>query len=176
MAETVYGNWIGEQASGKITQRAFLTYNIVEDNATSQIIQVMAGIQQWNGTWTNIGTSCTLTNYGTVTDTITHSGANAMHNAFSSKQFTLTKSGKAQTLTITATSMVTSGVDTAHGKDAVLNKPSTASQTFTIPACLKVNVSGTWRTGYVYVNVGGTWKDAAEIKTNVNGTWKDTTL
>ena len=133
---TVYASeWTGSAASGKITQRAYLQYRITENTHTKYTIEVRSGIQQWNPTWNKIGVTCTLTNQSNVSKTITQSdGKNHLHEFFSSKTYSYTKGASASSQTITATSKVTSGVDSSHGSGTVLNKTSTVSYTFSVPA------------------------------------------
>ena len=175
-ATTVYGPWIGEQKSGKVTQRAYMTYEVTTDNSKSFKVTVTSGVQQWNSNWSgNIGVTCTLTGQTDKSGKYGASGGQFLWPAFSSVVIPFDKTDTAQTKTITATSKVTSGVDSDHGKSAVVNKVCTVTATFTVSkryAVAYVNVSGTWKRGIVYVNVGGTWKEATDLYTNVSGTWK----
>ena len=133
---TVYASeWTGSAASGKITQRAYLQYHVTENTHTKYTIEVQSGIQQWNPTWSKIGVTCTLTNQSNVSKTITQSdGKNYLHAFFTSKTYSYTKGASASSQTITATSKITSGVDSSHGSGTVLNKVSTVSYTFSVPA------------------------------------------
>lgn len=47
------------------------------------------------------------------------------------------------------------------------------SNVLTMGGGMKLDVSGTWKTGTVWRNVGGTWKRAARVYRNVGGTWKE---
>ena len=142
MATTIYADsWTGSAASGKVTQRAYMTYTVNQTATTYQII-VQSGIQQWNPTWTNIKTVCTLTDQSNVTKTLTQSsGTNHLHQFFNVTYATITKTSSTQSKTITGTSKITGGVDSAHGSGTVLNKTSTVSHVFNIPAELKVSGS-----------------------------------
>ena len=135
MATRIYAStWTGSASSGKVTQRAYLDYTVTVNNPTTYTVVVSSGIQQWNGTWTKIGVTCGLTNQSSVARTITQSGgANMCHEFIGSRTFTYTKPKSAQSVTITATSTITSGVDSAHGSGTVLNIPSYAYLSFNVP-------------------------------------------
>ena len=147
MATTLYASsWTGSAESGKVTQRAYLTYTVTTNTATSYVVTVSSGIQQWNPTWTNIKTTCTLkdndqTDYSSVSKTLSQSsGANHLHEFFTSKTFSYTKASSPQSKAITGTSKITGGVDSAHGSSTVLNKVSTVTYNFTVPT--KMTFSG----------------------------------
>lgn len=142
MSTTIYADsWTGSATTGKVTQRAYMTYTVNQTATTYQII-VQSGVQQWNPTWTKIKTVCTLTDQSNVTKTLTQSsGANHLHQFFNVTYATITKTSSAQSKTITGTSKITGGVDSAHGSGTVLNKTSTVSHVFNIPAELKVSGS-----------------------------------
>ena len=137
MSTTIYADsWTGSAASGKVTQRAYMTYTVNQTATTYQII-VQSGIQQWNPTWNKIKTVCTLTDQSSVTKTLTQSsGANHLHQFFNVTYAPITKTSSTQSKTITGTSKITGGVDSAHGSATVLNKTSTVSHVFNIPAAL----------------------------------------
>lgn len=132
---TIYAQagWTGYAASGKVTQRAYLVYSTSE-TPTAYYVTVNSGIQQYNGTWTNLGVTCSLSYYGSSSRTITHKGAYTHHQFYGGALISYSKSKARQNeVTITAVSTITSGVDAEHGKDAVLNQPSYASYIFSIP-------------------------------------------
>lgn len=47
------------------------------------------------------------------------------------------------------------------------------SNGLTMGGGMKLDISGTWKTGTVWKNVGGVWKRAARVYRNVGGTWKE---
>lgn len=131
---TIYAaGWTGYAAEGKVTQRAYLTYSTSE-TPTAYYVTVNSGIQQWNGTWTNIGVTCSLTSYGSSSRKITQSsGSSYHHQFFGGASYSFSKSKATQSATITGTSTITSGVDSSHGSAAVLNKPSYVYYYVSIP-------------------------------------------
>jgi hypothetical protein len=46
------------------------------------------------------------------------------------------------------------------------------SNTLTITGGMDLKVSGSWKTGSVWINVNGVWKRAKRVWQNVNGVWK----
>lgn len=132
---TIYAQagWTGYATTGKVTQRAYLTYSTSE-TPTAYYVTVNSGIQQWNGTWTNIGVTCSLTSYGSSSRKITQSnGSYYHHQFFGGKSYSFSKSKESQTVTITSISTITSGVDSSHGSAAVLNKSSYVYYYVSIP-------------------------------------------
>lgn len=132
---TIYAQagWTGYATSGNVTQRAYLTYSTSE-TPTVYNVTVTSGIQQWNGSWNNIGVTCSLTNYGSSSSKLTLSnGSYHLHPFFSGASFSYAKSKTTQSVTITGTSTITSGVDSSHGSAAVLNKPSNVYYYVSVP-------------------------------------------
>lgn len=131
---TIYAQgWTGYADEGKVTQRAYLTYSTSE-TPTAYYVTVNSGIQQYNGTWNNIGVTCSLSYYGSSSRTITYKGAYTHHQFYGGALISYSKSKARQNeVTITAVSTITSGVDSSHGSAAVLNQPSYASYIFSIP-------------------------------------------
>lgn len=159
MATTIYASsWTGSATTGKVTQRAYMTYTVTVNNATTYTVVVNAsGIQQWNGTWTKIGVTCGLTSQSNVSKTLTKSsGSNYLHAFFSSKTYSYTKTHASQSKSISGTSKITSGVDKAHGSGTVLNKTSTVTLSFTVPP--KDNYAVTYNAN------GGTGAPASQTK------------
>lgn len=159
MANTIYAtSWTGSAATGKVTQRAYMTYTVTTNSATTYTVTVNgSGIQQWNGTWSKIKVTCGLTNQSNVSKTLTKSsGSNYLHEFYNTKVYTYTKTHSTQPISITGTATITGGVDSSHGSATVLNKPSTVTLSLTIPA--KDNYAVTYDAN------GGTGAPASQTK------------
>lgn len=158
MATIYASSWTGSAASGKVTQRAYLTYTVIEDSATTYTVSVQSGIQQWNPSWGSIKTTCTLTNQNAVSKTVgVGSGAGQYyHHQFYNTTFAYTKGTSVQSASITGTSKITGGVDSAHGSSTVLNKTSTVTLYLSIP--VKANYA------IVFNANGGTGAPANQTK------------
>lgn len=131
MATYKYGSWVGGQATGKVSHRAFLAYTLSTNNATTYKLTVSSGVDLWNSKWTSVNTTCDLT--GRTAKYIDLTTTADKYTFFSSQAFTYTKGHSAVKKTIYATSKVT-GVDASAGGTSVNGKTSTASYTFTVPA------------------------------------------
>lgn len=131
-----YGAWCGAQATGKVTHRAFLAYDITTNNDTTYTITAFSGIDPWNSTWSNV----TVDYWRYATDKTTVSGQ-SVRSASTSDNITLvssaaisyTKGHSAVTKTITAQTQLNHVVSSAGGA-SVNGKTSSAAVTFTIPA------------------------------------------
>lgn len=167
MATTVTGAVCGTQASGKVYQRAYMTYTVTT-TSTQVLVTVTSGIQQGNKNWnTKIKSYCTLaaTGNSTLTSVLTTGGSysTAWHSyQHFSKTFTFNRGASASSATITATSCLrssdipTSVISNAYGRAAVIDKTSTAKITVSIPARASYTIS--------YDANGGTGAPANQIK------------
>lgn len=139
MATYKYGSWVGAQQTGKITQRAYLGYNLTTNNATTYTVSAFMGADAWNTNWSNVRIDWTFggTGYTTLSGQetgSTSSGGNIRcYPSSGGKTFTWSKGHSAVTKTITATTTL-NHVDSDMGGSSVNGKKSTATYTFTIPA------------------------------------------
>ena len=139
MATYKYGSWVGAQQSGKITQRAYLGYNLTTNNATTYTVSAFMGADAWNTYWNNVKIDWTFggTGYTTLSGQETgntSSGGNIRcYPSSGAKTFSWSKGHSAVTKTITATTTL-NHVDSDMGGSSVNGKKSTATYTFTVPA------------------------------------------
>lgn len=59
-----------------------------------------------------------------------------------------------------------------RAKNGALTSGWCYSNILTISGAMDLKVSGSWKTGSVWIKVNGTWKRARRVWTKVNGTWK----
>lgn len=93
------------------------------------------------------------------------------------KSISSTATSGSTTDSFTATAIATNGAGNAvqyrvRAKNGTLTSAWKASNTLTISGAMDLKVSGSWKTGSVWIKINGTWKRARRVWTKVNGTWK----
>lgn len=144
MATTVYGAWQGAASSGKVTQRAYLTYTVIADTADTYTINVSAsGVDPWNSKWSSVtvdytwGATDYSTGSGQQVKTVSTSDLIAL---VGSRNYTYTKGHSAVLKTVFATTTL-NHVSSSGGGSAVNGKTSTASVSFSVSARTSYTVS-----------------------------------
>lgn len=140
-----YGSYVGLKTSGKITQRAWISWEETANTNTTRTIRIYSGIYQWNDNWSEVNIYGALTGQSsasklnfTKTNASTESAKRTiLHGPVS---FSYTKGHSSVSKTITATSTLTNASSDAGGS-SVNGKKSSVSLIFTIPAKKHITIS-----------------------------------
>ena len=93
------------------------------------------------------------------------------------KSITSTATSGSTTDSFTSTAIGTNGAGNAvqyrvRAKNGSLTSAWKTSNTLTISGAADIKVSGSWKTGSVWIKVGGPWKRARRVWVKINGTWE----
>ena len=134
---TVYGAWVGALATGKISHRAYLSYDVLTNNATTYTIRVYSsGIDPWNDTWSNVTVDYWggATGYSGFSGQVKKSvsGGSSGLALVGQRDYSYSKGHSAVGKTIYHTNQLNHVVSSAGGS-AVNGKTSTATLNITVP-------------------------------------------